>query len=139
MGLRGPKPNPNPPPRKRPPRPLRFYSSFLSQALRDHNGLKLRDPTDGNIVRLLVGVADRKTRNWLSQPSVMAAEFVARCIQSGQAFQVFAYGQLGPFLAVADGHLVAADGEPTEMTLDDLPPYTHSATQKARPPKTSAR
>lgn len=86
-----------------------------------------RDGETGRITQLLVGVADRATRNWLSPPEVMSATHVTRCIQAGQRFETFYIGEAGPVLTVArmaDGvdEVVAVDGDDGPIRLADLPP-----------------
>lgn len=86
-----------------------------------------RDLETGRVTQLLVGVADRKTRNWLSLPQVMSATVVARCIQAGQRFETFFIGEAGPALAVLrtpDGadSLVTGDPGGASFGLEDLPP-----------------
>lgn len=49
---------------------------------------------------MLIGVADRATRNWFSAPSRMAADFVAKRIQTGAQFETFPAGEAGPCLQV---------------------------------------
>ncbi|MCX2865387.1 hypothetical protein OOZ63_26530 [Paucibacter sp. PLA-PC-4] len=86
-----------------------------------------RDVETGRVTQLLVGVADRKTRNWLSLPQLMPATVVARCIQTGQRFETFYIGEAGPPLAIlrtpggADA-LVTGDPGGASFGLEDLPP-----------------
>lgn len=86
-----------------------------------------RDVETGRVTQLLVGVADRKTRNWLSLPQVIPASVVTRCIQTGQRFETFYIGEAGPPLAVRrtpGGAYVLVTGElgGASFGLEDLPP-----------------
>ncbi|MCU7376184.1 hypothetical protein PEC18_36710 [Paucibacter sp. O1-1] len=86
-----------------------------------------RDVETGRVTQLLVGVADRKTRNWLSLPQLMPASVVAQCIQTWQRFETFHVCEAGPPLATlrtlggADA-LVTGDPGGASFGLEDLPP-----------------
>lgn len=86
-----------------------------------------REPVDGEVVRLRVGIADIDSSSWLSKPAVMDASQVIRRLEAGELFRTFGIDGIGDCLSLKTDErgyvrIVAVDEFAAESQLDDLPP-----------------